>query len=97
MENTTHFGFKEVATQDKQSMVRGVFDSVANQYDLMNDVLSFGAHRQPPGFKTRYISPMHWSLSVTLRKPKAIDTQSKVLSANGICSPLNCTNCTPER
>jgi hypothetical protein len=39
---------------------------------------------------------MHWSLSVTLRKPKAIDTQSKVLSANGICSPLNCTNCTPE-
>jgi demethylmenaquinone methyltransferase/2-methoxy-6-polyprenyl-1,4-benzoquinol methylase len=26
-------------------MVRGVFDSVANQYDLMNDVLSFGAHR----------------------------------------------------
>jgi demethylmenaquinone methyltransferase/2-methoxy-6-polyprenyl-1,4-benzoquinol methylase len=45
MKNTTHFGFKEVATQDKQSMVRGVFDSVANQYDLMNDVLSFGAHR----------------------------------------------------
>jgi demethylmenaquinone methyltransferase/2-methoxy-6-polyprenyl-1,4-benzoquinol methylase len=42
MKNTTHFGFKEVATQDKQSMVRGVFDSVANQYDLMNDVLSFG-------------------------------------------------------
>jgi ubiquinone/menaquinone biosynthesis C-methylase UbiE len=35
---------------------------------------------------------MHWSLSVTLRKPKAIDTQSKVLSANGICSPLNCAH-----
>jgi hypothetical protein len=43
MENTTHFGFKDVATQDKQGMVRSVFDSVANKYDLMNDVLSFGA------------------------------------------------------
>ncbi|CAC9625771.1 2-methoxy-6-polyprenyl-1,4-benzoquinol methylase (EC 2.1.1.201) [uncultured Gammaproteobacteria bacterium] len=45
MDNTTHFGFKDVATQDKQEMVRSVFDSVANKYDLMNDVLSFGAHR----------------------------------------------------
>ncbi|WXU00187.1 MAG: Ubiquinone/menaquinone biosynthesis C-methyltransferase UbiE [Catillopecten margaritatus gill symbiont] len=45
MENTTHFGFKEVVTEEKQSMVRGVFDSVASKYDLMNDVLSFGAHR----------------------------------------------------
>lgn len=45
MQNTTHFGFKNVATQDKQGLVRSVFDSVANKYDLMNDVLSFGAHR----------------------------------------------------
>lgn len=45
MENTTHFGFKEVNTEDKQKLVRGVFDSVASKYDLMNDVLSFGAHR----------------------------------------------------
>ncbi len=45
MHKTTHFGFTDVATEDKQGMVRGVFDSVANKYDLMNDVLSFGAHR----------------------------------------------------
>ena len=45
MQNTTHFGFKDVKTQDKQKLVRGVFDSVASKYDLMNDVLSFGAHR----------------------------------------------------
>lgn len=45
MENTTHFGFKQVATDDKQSLVRTVFNSVASKYDLMNDVLSFGAHR----------------------------------------------------
>ncbi|SFV68203.1 Ubiquinone/menaquinone biosynthesis methyltransferase UbiE [hydrothermal vent metagenome] len=45
MEKTTHFGFKEVQTEEKQSLVRGVFDSVASKYDLMNDVLSFGLHR----------------------------------------------------
>ena len=45
MDKTTHFGFKNVDTDDKQSLVRGVFDSVASKYDLMNDVLSFGAHR----------------------------------------------------
>jgi demethylmenaquinone methyltransferase/2-methoxy-6-polyprenyl-1,4-benzoquinol methylase len=45
MEKTTHFGFKDVATEDKQSLVRGVFDSVSSKYDLMNDVLSLGAHR----------------------------------------------------
>ncbi|ABL02768.1 ubiquinone/menaquinone biosynthesis methyltransferase [Candidatus Ruthia magnifica str. Cm (Calyptogena magnifica)] len=45
MKNTTHFGFKKVATNDKQSLVRNVFNSVASKYDLMNDILSFGAHR----------------------------------------------------
>jgi demethylmenaquinone methyltransferase/2-methoxy-6-polyprenyl-1,4-benzoquinol methylase len=45
MDNTTHFGFKNVATTEKQNMVKGVFDSVASKYDLMNDVLSFGMHR----------------------------------------------------
>ncbi len=45
MDKTTHSGFKDVATEDKQGLVRNVFDSVASKYDLMNDVLSFGAHR----------------------------------------------------
>ncbi|MBE8158324.1 MAG: class I SAM-dependent methyltransferase [Betaproteobacteria bacterium] len=45
MKNTTHFGFKDVAAAEKQGLVKGVFDSVAGKYDLMNDVLSFGAHR----------------------------------------------------
>ncbi|MFZ9667737.1 MAG: bifunctional demethylmenaquinone methyltransferase/2-methoxy-6-polyprenyl-1,4-benzoquinol methylase, partial [Steroidobacteraceae bacterium] len=34
---TTHFGFEEVAWSDKAKRVRGVFDSVAPRYDLMND------------------------------------------------------------
>jgi demethylmenaquinone methyltransferase/2-methoxy-6-polyprenyl-1,4-benzoquinol methylase len=41
----THFGFQRVVTGDKQQRVRAVFDSVAEQYDLMNDLMSFGLHR----------------------------------------------------
>ncbi|MSS76656.1 MAG: bifunctional demethylmenaquinone methyltransferase/2-methoxy-6-polyprenyl-1,4-benzoquinol methylase UbiE [Methyloglobulus sp.] len=44
-ENTTHFGFKRVAAEEKASMVRGVFDSVAEHYDIMNDLMSMGVHR----------------------------------------------------
>lgn len=44
-ENTTHFGFEQVATEDKVRKVRGVFDSVASNYDVMNDLMSFGIHR----------------------------------------------------
>jgi demethylmenaquinone methyltransferase / 2-methoxy-6-polyprenyl-1,4-benzoquinol methylase len=42
---STHFGFESVAEQDKARRVRGVFDSVAPKYDLMNDLMSMGLHR----------------------------------------------------
>ena len=44
-DNTTHFGYQSVRTEDKADMVRGVFDSVATRYDLMNDRMSAGLHR----------------------------------------------------
>jgi demethylmenaquinone methyltransferase / 2-methoxy-6-polyprenyl-1,4-benzoquinol methylase len=45
MTDKTHFGFQEVGTDEKAGRVRGVFESVAGKYDLMNDVMSLGLHR----------------------------------------------------
>ncbi|MDJ0738379.1 MAG: bifunctional demethylmenaquinone methyltransferase/2-methoxy-6-polyprenyl-1,4-benzoquinol methylase UbiE [Gammaproteobacteria bacterium] len=43
--DSTHFGYRTVDSDEKAGLVRGVFDSVAANYDLMNDVMSFGIHR----------------------------------------------------
>ena len=39
------FGFKQVDSEEKRGLVDGVFDAVSENYDLMNDFLSFGIHR----------------------------------------------------
>ena len=43
--SNTHFGFESVEERDKARRVRGVFDSVAPKYDVMNDLMSLGLHR----------------------------------------------------
>ncbi|MFP4519992.1 MAG: class I SAM-dependent methyltransferase [Oceanicaulis sp.] len=43
--DTVSFGFREVAREDKQGLVRRVFESSARRYDLMNDLMSLGVHR----------------------------------------------------
>jgi demethylmenaquinone methyltransferase/2-methoxy-6-polyprenyl-1,4-benzoquinol methylase len=50
----THFGFEEVAEEEKATRVAGVFDSVAGRYDLMNDVMSVGLHRVWKAFAVRH-------------------------------------------
>ena len=41
----THFGFQQIDEGEKAGRVRGVFDSVASKYDVMNDLMSMGLHR----------------------------------------------------
>tara|TARA_B100000965_G_scaffold384768_1_gene385333 strand:- start:4108 stop:4848 length:741 start_codon:yes stop_codon:yes gene_type:complete len=45
MNKKTHFGYKEVDKNDKSKFVGDVFTSVAGNYDIMNDAMSFGMHR----------------------------------------------------
>ena len=44
-EDTTHFGFQQVPRSEKHKRVAAVFESVADKYDVMNDLMSFGLHR----------------------------------------------------
>ena len=41
----THFGFRDVAEDEKAGLVHGVFSRVASKYDVMNDLMSVGVHR----------------------------------------------------
>ena len=51
-ERTTHFGYREVPESAKENLVADVFHSVAGKYDLMNDLMSLGAHRLWKQFAT---------------------------------------------
>lgn len=45
MTDKTHFGYQTVNKDEKRALVGGVFDSVAERYDVMNDLMSLGIHR----------------------------------------------------
>lgn len=53
----THFGFETVNEADKAQRVRGVFDSVASRYDLMNDLMSAGLHRAWKAYAVQVANP----------------------------------------
>ena len=53
----THFGFETVEEQEKAQRVAGVFSSVAQKYDLMNDLMSAGLHRLWKKFAIEVAAP----------------------------------------
>ncbi len=57
MNKKTDFGFTEVRWEEKAERVRDVFDSVAEKYDTMNDLMSFGAHRLWKQFCIEFCNP----------------------------------------
>ncbi|GAB4398292.1 MAG: bifunctional demethylmenaquinone methyltransferase/2-methoxy-6-polyprenyl-1,4-benzoquinol methylase UbiE [Rhodoferax sp.] len=64
--STTHFGFKTVEEAEKARYVKGVFDSVAQKYDLMNDLMSVGWHRAWKAYATLVadVQPGHRVLDI---------------------------------
>src|ERR1700712_5165054 len=56
-DRTTHFGFRDVPLSDKQALVNDVFNSVAQRYDLMNDLMSAGLHRAWKGAMINALNP----------------------------------------
>jgi demethylmenaquinone methyltransferase/2-methoxy-6-polyprenyl-1,4-benzoquinol methylase len=56
-DDTTHFGFQDVPTSEKARLVGGVFDRVAERYDLMNDLMSGGLHRLWKDAMIAWLSP----------------------------------------
>ncbi len=57
MENPAQFGYEQVTPEEKTRRVRGVFDSVAGKYDVMNDVMSAGLHRLWKRFAVDLVTP----------------------------------------
>jgi demethylmenaquinone methyltransferase / 2-methoxy-6-polyprenyl-1,4-benzoquinol methylase len=56
-EQTASFGFREVPEGEKETLVRGVFSSVARHYDLMNDLMSAGVHRLWKDTMVEWLNP----------------------------------------
>ncbi|KAI0460932.1 2-hexaprenyl-6-methoxy-1,4-benzoquinone methyltransferase [Komagataella kurtzmanii] len=65
---TTHFGYQTVSTREKENLVRGVFSSVASNYDLMNDIMSMGVHRL---WKTHFINKLDAGMRPGTDRPLA--------------------------
>lgn len=73
------FGFTQVAVEDKEKLVRQVFSSVAHNYDIMNDLMSFGTHRL---WKDEFVSMMGLTASA-ISDPNYIPKHLDVAGGTG--------------
>ena len=97
-EKTTHFGYQEVPVEDKVQRVAGVFHSVADKYDLMNDLMSMGVHRLWKRFTIHSSSVKKGSKvldiaggtgDLTLKFSKLVGSTGQVILADINASMLN--------
>ena len=63
---TSTFGFRDVDAREKVQLVRGVFDSVADRYDVMNDLMSGGVHRLWKDMAANRLNPQPGELILDL-------------------------------
>lgn len=94
----THFGYQNVGKNEKAGKVADVFHSVANKYDVMNDLMSFGIHRlwKRITIESSGIRPGHRVLDIaggtgdlTMQFSKRVGEQGKVVLADINASMLN--------
>ncbi len=87
----THFGYQTVSTHEKTARVASVFRSVANRYDIMNDLMSFGLHRlwKRLAVKKCAVQPHHTVLDLaggtgdlTLQFASIIKSPGKIILAD---------------
>ena len=87
-DKTTDFGFEKVSFDEKARRVAGVFHSVAEKYDLMNDLMSFGIHRLWKRFTLQQTGLRHGGLAldvaggtgdITLGLAKQVGRQGRVI------------------
>ncbi len=72
--STTDFGSQQVDEREKARRVRGVFDSVASRYDVMNDLMSAGLHRAWKAWTVAVagVQPGHRVLDIVEHPPRSL-------------------------
>lgn len=92
-EDQTHFGYRQVPTEEKSNLVAEVFRSVAPKYDLMNDLMSFGLHRLWKRFTIEQadLRPGHIVLDVASGTGDLAKAFAKIVGPSGkvIMSDIN--------
>jgi demethylmenaquinone methyltransferase/2-methoxy-6-polyprenyl-1,4-benzoquinol methylase len=95
---TADFGFRQVAVGDKQTLVDDVFRSVANRYDLMNDLMSGGLHRTWKNVLVATVNPPRGERPFALLDIAGGtgDVAARVLAAGGAGTRVTVLDINPE-
>ena len=99
MDERTHFGYEDVTPEEKTRRVRGVFDSVAGKYDVMNDLMSGGLHRLWKRFAVDLV-PLRpgqrcW-ISPAAPATSRASSPARWARRASSCTPTSTTRCSPK-